>query len=227
MAQPVDLVHCEPREPGGTVTGPTRALRLLRPAVEDAAVEDAADRERAGVTGLVDALRTIRGALHVCVAPPTGGAPVAGRGPGRDDCAAILALAAGGGLEDVLVTTGRHHHLVRPSVVDGAAPQVVHVTVRRDRTTLAAARRELAVRLAALTAEGAGRPPGAQRAGARPDALPALPRRRSTPPPHPSPVPPAAAPASTAVRTAPVLAQSWARDVATLRRLLTGLARLS
>ena len=155
-----------------------------------------------------------------------------------------LGTAGDGGLEDFILTSSGHYHLVRPLGVEQSL--LVYLCVDRARANLASARRELAAacpdehgnvapptppprrspavsRTAAMPL--AASPPARRRlADRRTDtvAVP-LPRRTSsTAIPVPAPAPPRPRSSSD-----PVLAQPWADDIATMNRLLTALRALS
>ena len=155
-----------------------------------------------------------------------------------------LGTAEGGGLEDFILTSGGHYHLVRP--LGGSRSLLVYLCVDRAGGNLASARRELA---AARPDERATAPPptaayrrspAVSRTAAMPQGASPPARMRWT---DRSPEPPAvplprrsgttAVPAptrATSPRRAsadPVLAQPWADDIATMNRLLTALRALS
>src|SRR5689334_9653678 len=196
------------------------------------------------VLGLLD----LPGSRYSCVAERESGRILIQFGTAAVDPAIVLrwgmeattalGMAGDGGLEDFILTSGGHYHLVRP--LGAARSLLVYLCVDRARANLAVARRELAAarpdeaggvaphappqrhspavsRTAALPL--AASPPGRTRlADRRPDAVAVpLPRRTgSTAVPLPSPAPPRPRSSSD-----PVLAQPWADDVATMNRLLT------
>jgi hypothetical protein len=202
------------------------------------------------VLGLLD----LPGSRYSCVADRESGRILIQFGTAAVDPAVVLrwgmeattalGTAADGGLEDFILTSGGHYHLVRP--LGEMQSLLVYLCVDRARVNLASARRELA----AARPNDAGAPPTptpTQRnspAVSRPAALPLaasppgrrgptnrrpdtvavpLPRRSG------STVVPALAPASPPPKSSsdPVLAQPWADDVATMNRLLTALRALS
>ncbi|HEY0815412.1 MAG TPA: hypothetical protein VGE11_19250 [Pseudonocardia sp.] len=157
----------------------------------------------------------------------------------------VLETASDGGMEDLIMTSRAHYHLLRP--LGGPRSLLVYLCVDRTRANLAAARRELAAARpdaevarvqAASVPEPQGRlPPAISRrmaaampptsiglAGrtARADetefAEVPLPRRTS-----PAALPSAGPPPRPRKSVDPVLAQPWADDVATMNRLLTAL----
>jgi hypothetical protein len=160
------------------------------------------------------------------------------------EAATALETAEDGGLEDFILTSGGHYHLVRP--LGDSRSLLVYLCVDRARVNLASARRELAAarpsdfaptpqsaptnrpsravsRTAAMPL--AATPPARRRqADRRPDtvAVP-LPRRSGT-----TAVPaPARGPSPRRSSADPMLAQPWADDIATMNRLLTALRALS
>ena len=202
------------------------------------------------VLGLLD----LPGSRYSCVADRESGRILIQFGTAAVDPAVVLrwgmeattalGTAADGGLEDFILTSGGHYHLVRP--LGETQSLLVYLCVDRARVNLASARRELA----AARPNDAGAPPPPtppQRpspAGSRPSALPLAaspPARRGTTNRRPDtvavPLPrrsgstavPALAPASRPQKSSsdPVLAQPWADDVATMNRLLTALRALS
>jgi hypothetical protein len=122
--------------------------------------------------------------------------------------AGFLSFVAGDGLDDLMLTSHRSYHLVRPVVADSRPPLMIYLCLDRGRSNLAAARRELAApslhkRLAAATAGPRPRPAELVGQGA-PRAVPAaLPAPRNTSSPAVSPL--AMAPQSRSVhaRAAP------------------------
>jgi hypothetical protein len=159
------------------------------------------------------------------------------------EAATALGTAEDGGLEDFILTSGGHYHLVRP--LGDSRSLLVYLCVDRARVNLASARRELA---AARPSELAPPPPAPHNrpspAVSRPAAMPLaaspparrrqadrrpdtvavpLPRRSGT-----TAVPaPARGPSPRRSSADPMLAQPWADDIATMNRLLTALRALS
>lgn len=206
------------------------------------------------VLGLLD----LPGSRYSCVADRESGRILIQFGAAAVDPAVVLrwgmeattalGTAAEGGLEDFILTSGGHYHLVRP--LGETQSLLVYLCVDRARVNLASARRELA----AARPNDAGAPPpptspqpSPQRSSPavpRPAVLPlaaAPPARRGPTNRRPDtvavPLPrrsgstavPALAPASRPHKSSsdPVLAQPWADDVATMNRLLTALRALS
>lgn len=177
--------------------------------------------------------------------------PVRFRGgrPGRRaalgmEATTALGMVGDGGLEDFILTSGEHYHLVRP--IGAAQSLLVYLCVERARANLASARRELASARpdefanAVPPAPRQRRSPAVSRKMAMPLAASPPARRRVTDPRQGAvavPLPrrtgstavPAAAPAPPRPRASsdPVLAQPWADDIATMNRLLTALRALS
>jgi hypothetical protein len=202
------------------------------------------------VLGLLD----LPGSRYSCVADRESGRILIQFGTAAVDPATVLrwgmeattalGTAEDGGLEDFILTSGGHYHLVRP--LGGSRSLLVYLCVDRARVNLASARRELA---AARADERAPAPPPAltnrpSPAASRPATMPlaASPpaRMRSTdrrpesvavPLPRRSGTTAVPAPTrSTSPRRAPaspMLAQPWADDIATMNRLLTALRALS
>jgi hypothetical protein len=202
------------------------------------------------VLGLLD----LPGSRYSCVADRESGRILIQFGTAAVDPAVVLrwgmeattalGTAADGGLEDFILTSGGHYHLVRP--LGEKQSLLVYLCVDRARVNLASARRELA----AARPNDAGAPPAPmppQRyspAVSRPAAHPLAaspPARRGPTNRRPdtvavplprrsgSTVVPALPPASPPPKSSsdPVLAQPWADDVATMNRLLTALRALS
>jgi hypothetical protein len=202
------------------------------------------------VLGLLD----LPGSRYSCVADRESGRILIQFGTAAVDPAVVLrwgmeattalGTAAEGGLEDFILTSGGHYHLVRP--LDETQSVLVYLCVDRARVNLASARREHAA--ARPNDAGAPPPPASPQpsspAVSRPAVLPlaaAPPGRRGSTNRRPDtvavPLPrrsgstavPALAPASRPRKSSsdPVLAQPWADDVATMNRLLTALRTLS
>jgi hypothetical protein len=202
------------------------------------------------VLGLLD----LPGSRYSCVAERESGRILIQFGNAAADPATVLrwgmeattalGTAEDGGLEDFIITSGGHYHLVRP--LGESRSLLVYLCVDRARVNLASARRELA---AARPTEVAPTPPpvpparpspAASRTVARPLAAspPArrrpterrpetvavpLPRRSGTTAvPAPAPMPP-----SRRASGDSLLAQPWADDINTMNRLLTALRALS
>jgi hypothetical protein len=202
------------------------------------------------VLGLLD----LPGSRYSCVAERESGRILIQFGTAAVDPATVLrwgmeattalGTAEDGGLEDFILTSGGHYHLVRP--LGDSRSLLVYLCVDRARVNLASARRELAAarpselapipqsaptnrpspvvsRTAAMPL--AASPPARRRqADRRPDtvAVP-LPRRSGT-----TAVPaPARGPSPRRSSADPMLAQPWADDIATMNRLLTALRALS
>jgi len=202
------------------------------------------------VLGLLD----LPGSRYSCVADRESGRILIQFGTAAVDPAVVLrwgmeattalGTAANGGLEDFILTSCGHYHLLRP--MGEAQSLLVYLCVDRARVNLASARRELA---AARPIEVDNTPPPAPQhrhppAVSRPSKLPlaASPparRRQAERRPDPVAVPlprrsgttavPAMAAAAPPPKSSsdPVLAQPWADDVATMNRLLTALRALS
>lgn len=112
----------------------------------------------AGPAAVVRELAGIRGSTHACVAHLRGGRVLAEAGP--DDAGAVTAEAVlawsrlvigssgavpGHELDDIMITTTHSHHLVRQLTgPEGSGSVLLYVCLDRHRSTLAAARRELA-----------------------------------------------------------------------------------
>lgn len=112
----------------------------------------------AGPAAVVRELAGIRGSTHACVAHLRGGRVLAEAGP--DDAGAVTAEAVlawsrlvigssgavpGHELDDIIITTTHSHHLVRQLTgPEGSGSVLLYVCLDRHRSTLAAARRELA-----------------------------------------------------------------------------------
>jgi hypothetical protein len=202
------------------------------------------------VLGLLD----LPGSRYSCVADRESGRILIQFGTAAVDPAVVLrwgmeattalGTAAEGGLEDFILTSGGHYHLVRP--LGETRSLLVYLCVDRARVNLASARRELAA--ARPDDAGAAPPPTPPQrhspAVSRTAALPlaaAPPARRgptnrrqdtvAVPLPRRSgsTAVPALAPAPRPPKSSsdPVLAQPWADDVATMNRLLTALRALS
>jgi hypothetical protein len=161
------------------------------------------------------------------------------------EAATVLEAATEGGMEDFIMTSRGHYHLLRP--LGGPRSLLVYLCVDRTRANLAAARRELAAArpeddvAQAMTASPpeplARLPPAVSRrvAAAMPPASTVTARRSATadgarvaevPLPRrtsPTALPSAAPPPRQRKSADPVLAQPWADDVATMNRLLTAL----
>jgi hypothetical protein len=58
--------------------------------------------------------------------------------------AGFLGIVAGDGMDDLMLTSHRSYHLVRPVVADSRQPLMIYLCLDRGRSNLAAARRELA-----------------------------------------------------------------------------------
>ena len=198
------------------------------------------------VLGLLD----LPGSRYSCVAERESGRILIQFGSAAVDPATVLrwgmeattalGTAEDGGLEDFIITSGGHYHLVRP--LGESRSLLVYLCVDRARVNLASARRELA---AARPREVAPTPqerpsPVVSRTAARPLAASPPARRRPTehrPDTVAVPLPrrsgmtavPAPAPTPTSRRPSgdPLLAQPWADDIATMNRLLTALRALS
>lgn len=202
------------------------------------------------VLGLLD----LPGSRYSCVAERETGRILIQFGTAAVDPATVLrwgmeattalGTAEDGGLEDFILTSGGHYHLVRP--LGGSRSLLVYLCVDRARVNLASARRELAAARPSelaptpqpppmnrpspavsrtTTMPLAASPPARRR---QPDhrqagvAVP-LPRRSGT-----TAVPaPASGPSPRRSSADPMLAQPWADDVATMNRLLTALRALS
>jgi hypothetical protein len=161
------------------------------------------------------------------------------------EAVAVLETVADGGMEDFIMTSRGHYHLVRP--LGGPRSLLVYLCVDRTRANLASARRELASarpnddNARVLTASppeplarlppavsrrvAAAMPPastGSARRSATVDGVRIgevpLPRRTSTAALHSAAPPPRQRQSAD-----PVLAQPWADDIATMNRLLTAL----
>ena len=154
------------------------------------------------------------------------------------EASSVLEKSAGGGMEDLILTSGGHYHLVRP--LGDARSLLVYLCVERARANLALARRELAatrpeaavprrpslaptLRLPAASRTAAAMPPVSRPSAAR---LPVqdvvevpLPRRAASAA--------VAVPPSRRSSVAPVLGQDWADDIVTMNRLLVALRALS
>ncbi len=169
------------------------------------------------------------------------------------EASAALGMTSDGAMEDFILTSSGHYHLVRP--LGASQSLLVYLCVDRARANLASARRELAAarpgeRAAATASAGvAPAPPGPARgrrpavsrtAAAMPPAAAPLARRVAAgqdPAPVDVPLPrrtnatPLPAPQYSPPRQRPsadpVLAQPWADDVATMNRLLTALRALT
>lgn len=163
-----------------------------------------------------------------------------------------LETVADGGMEDFILSSRGHYHLLRP--LGPTRSLLVYLCVDRTRANLALARRELA---AARADDGADRakvvappqpiarlPPAISRAAAAMPPAPTGPSRRKAsladpvtldvPLPRrtsltslPAALPPASPPPRQQASSDPVLAQPWADDVATVNRLLTALRAMS
>jgi hypothetical protein len=147
------------------------------------------------VTIFSDALRNLMalpGARYLCCAEQGTGAIIAERGIRVVDPEEVVAWLEGVGLllargpdadelDDLMVTSGRHYHVLRQIAADGWPPIVVYLCLDRARSNLALARRELAV----LNLARNGVPALESGDRAAPD--------RAAAPGH-APVPPAAAP---------------------------------
>jgi hypothetical protein len=118
-------------------------------------VREALDRLR-GVTGLVSASLVEPGSGHVLETVhgdagdpgPPGRSAAATVAAGASDVVQVLrlmtaSLGAADDVEDVIVTLGRHHHVVRPLPEAGVDGLFVVVTLDRAGTNLALARRQL------------------------------------------------------------------------------------
>jgi len=132
------------------------------------AVQEALHR-LGGVTGLVSASLVEPSSGHVLETVhgdagdpgPTGRAAAATLAAGASDVVQVLrlmtaSLGAADDVEDVIVTLGRHHHVVRPLPEAGVAGLFVVVTLDRTGTNLALARRQLRALGPALGRDGAG-----------------------------------------------------------------------
>lgn len=212
-------------------------------------------REECRLSTIRDALLELvrlPGARYSCVAERAGGTVLSECGTGPVDPAVVvqwardaerfLGLAADGGLEDLIATSGGSYHLVRP--LPATPPMLVYLCLDRKRANLALARRELAAvrwadpvspiaepplppanswlwsaRVPASVAPPSG--PSGGPAGtltAPPTAAVPLPRRssvRALPPPPPLP--------RQRVAPDPQLPGRWADDLGTMRRLLSAL----
>ena len=204
------------------------------------------------VLGLLD----LPGSRYSCVAERESGRILIQFGTAAVDPAVVLrwgmeattalGTAGDGGLEDFILTSGGHYHLVRP--LGWARSLLVYLCVDRARVNLASARRELA---AARPDELAPtRPPptprnrastcGFAHSGHAAGGEPARPATARGPPTgrrgrsaataqrarRPFPL---RRPRRRGRRSSsdPVLAQPWADDIATMNRLLTALRALS
>lgn len=203
---------------------------------------------------MVDRLLDLPGSTYSCVAATENGEIVAEAGEvtlepaivlrwGRE-AASVLERFPGGGMEDFILTSGGHYHLVRP--LGDTRSLLVYLCVDRARVNLALARRELAAarpesaarrqpdpvpspalrrRLPAASRTAAAMAPVSKPSAARPTARDAmeipLPRRAASPA-VPVPVPPP----SRRPTVAPVLGQEWADDISTMNRLLAALRAL-
>jgi hypothetical protein len=202
------------------------------------------------VLGLLD----LPGSRYSCVADRESGRILIQFGTAAVDPAVVLrwgmeattalGTAADGGLEDFILTSGGHYHLVRP--LGESRSLLVYLCVDRARVNLASARRELA----AARPNDVGTPPlptppqryspAVSRTATLPLAASPPARRGPTnrrldtvavplPRRSASTAVPALAPASPPPTSSsdPVLAQPWADDIATMNRLLTALRALS
>ena len=119
------------------------------------AVREALDR-LGGVTGLVSASLVEPSSGHVLETihgeagdpGPPGRSAAATVAAGASDVVQVLrlmtaSLGAADDVEDVIVTLGRHHHVVRPLPEAGVDGLFVIVTLDRAGTNLALARRQL------------------------------------------------------------------------------------
>lgn len=206
------------------------------------------------VLGLLD----LPGSRYACVAELESGRIVIEYGSAMLDpaivlrwgmeAATVLETESEGGMEDVIMTSRGHYHLLRP--LGGTRSFLVYLCVDRARANLASARRELAAarpidETARATAASppeplarlppavsprvaAAMPPTSTRRERRPAKAEAevaevpLPRRTS-----PTPIPSAAPTPAQQKSADPVLAQPWADDVSTMNRLLTALRAMS
>lgn len=99
-------------------------------------------------------LMDLPGATYSCVADRVSGTVLGEVGvssvaPGvvmewGGGAAAFLATAAGDGLDDLMITSHRSYHLVRPVAADAKRWLMIYLCLDRGRSNLAAARRELA-----------------------------------------------------------------------------------
>ncbi len=177
-------------------------------------------------------LLAMPGAAHACIADPDTGELMAEEGEpvgGAAAAAAVLswgrhatamfAAAPGDELDDFMISSARGYHVVR-RVAAGGSTFLVYLALDRSRSNLAVARRELAAKELRTQLAEAICPPVVssvlpRRVPAAPPApLPVLPAPRPTPghsstPGHPS--------------TPSVLTRTWADDLDTMRRLVTGL----
>jgi hypothetical protein len=190
---------------------------------------------------MVDRILDLPGSRYSCVAVTGSGEIVAEAGEavvesvsmlrwGRE-ASAVLEGPSGGGMEDLILTSGRHYHLVRP--LGGTRSMLLYLCVDRARVNLAVARRELAAVRPDTAARpqvppspvvsrtAAAMPPASRLPAAEPVEVP-LPRRSGSTWPGARTVPPAQRP-----NVAPILRQDWVDDVATMNRLLVALRELS
>ena len=184
---------------------------------------------------MVDRLLDLPGSAYSCVADADTGEIVVESGRATVEPATVLrwgmeasdvlAGPAGGGMEDLILTSGGYYHLLRPL---GGGRSLIYLCVDRAKANLAVARRELAAARPESAVAPDPRPPAASRmAAAMPPAsrgaveVP-LPRR-----PGSTTLPPVAAPPGRPRSAAPVLGQAWADDTATMSRLLVALRAMS
>jgi hypothetical protein len=214
------------------------------------------------IRNMVLGLLELPGSRYSCVAELESGRILIESGAAMVDPAAVLRWgmeAAGvletvddGGMEDFIMTSRNHYHLLRP--VSAGQSLLVYLCVDRTRANLALARRELAAarpeyepepepqrgpvapvpeplkrRLPAASRMAAAMPPAPTKRTSRSVktagsgiAEVPLPRRTGSTTLPAAMPPPAAAPRQRS-SGGPVLGQPWADDIATMNRLLTAL----
>jgi hypothetical protein len=214
------------------------------------------------IRNMVLGLLELPGSRYSCVAELESGRILIESGAAMVDPAAVLRWgmeAAGvletvddGGMEDFIMTSRNHYHLLRP--VSAGQSLLVYLCVDRTRANLALARRELAAarpedepepepervpvapvpeplrrRLPAASRMAAAMPPAPTKRTSRSVktagsgiAEVPLPRRTGSTTLPAAMPPPAAAPRQRS-SGGPVLRQPWADDIATMNRLLTAL----
>ena len=203
---------------------------------------------------MVDRLLDLPGSTYSCVAGMEHGEIVAEAGEvilepaivlrWGMEAAVVLDRSPGGGMEDFILISGGHYHLVRP--LGDARSLLVYLCAERASVNLALARRELAAarpetaapqlpnlppigplsrRLPAASRTAAAMAPvsrpSAERLPVRDTVEVPLPRRAAA-----AAVPAAGAPPSRWPPIAPVLGQDWADDISTMNRLLVALRAL-
>jgi hypothetical protein len=204
---------------------------------------------------MVDRLLDLPGSRYSCIAATEGGEIVAEAGDALlepsivlrwgMEASAVLEGSGSGGLDDFILTSGGHYHLVRPLGEDRSL--LVYLCVERARANLAVARRELAAARPGVAATGV---PEIRASAPVNSALPAASRTAAAMPPASRP--PADSPVATGAAgvplprragttmagplaarpprrspVAPVLGQDWADDIPTMNRLLVALRTLS